>query len=134
MQAVLEHLLIREGYAVEAFGEASEAAAEQLLFPTLPVLLLVGAENGDGLYVFRTRDVPGVLAALDGDSEPSEGDLSIEFNLSAFGIHAFVPKPFGILDIVQIVHAVGDFDERRKGARRGATEGSPREESCRRRF
>jgi CheY-like chemotaxis protein len=134
VQAVLEHLLIREGYAVEAFGEASEAAPEQLLFPTLPVLLLVGAENGDGLYVFRTRDVAGVLAALDGDSEPSEGDLSIEFNLSAFGIHAFVPKPFGILDIVQIVHEVGDFDERRKGARRGATEGSPREESCRRRF
>lgn len=129
VQAVLEHLLIREGYTVEVFGEASEAAPEELPFPTPPVLLLVGAESGDGLFVFRTRDVAGVLAALDGGPEPSEGALSNGFNLSAFGIHAFLPKPFGILDILRVVHAVGDFDERKKGSRKGATEGSPREES-----
>lgn len=127
VQAVLEHLLIREGYTVEAFGGASEAAPGQLPFPTSPVLLLVGAESGDGLYIFRTRDISGVLAALDGGPEPPEGDLPNGFNLSAFGIHAFVPKPFGILDILRVVHAVGDFDERKKGSRRRAMEGSPRE-------
>lgn len=133
VQAVLEHLLIREGYTVETFGETSKAAPEQepgpLPFPTPPVLLLVGAERGDGLYVFRTREVAGVLAALNGGPEQPEGALSNGFNLSSFGIHAFIPKPFGMVDILRVVRAVGDFDERKQGSRRGATEGPPREKS-----
>jgi DNA-binding response OmpR family regulator len=109
VQAVLEHLLLREGYAVETRGDASEAALRQTPGRT-PVLLLVGAENGDGLYVFQTRDVAGVLAALLGGAEVSQCS-----NLSAFGIHAFVPKPFGIVDILRVVRAVGGFDGRKKG-------------------
>lgn len=104
VQAVLEHLLVREGYAVEACGEASGVAPGQT-----PALLLVGAGNGDGLYVFRTRDVAGVLVALTG----GEG-LSGRSHLPTFGIHAFVPKGFGIVDILRVVRAVSGFDERKK--------------------
>ncbi len=105
VQAVLEHLLIREGYAVEACSEASEVAPGRT-----PVLLLMGVEDGDGLYVFQTREVAGVLAALTKDAELSGGA-----GLAAFGIHAFVPKPFGMVDILRVVRAVGDFDGRKKG-------------------
>lgn len=119
VQAVLEHLLLREGYAVEAFGEPSKALPDPSPGLTLPILLLVGEESGDGLFVFRTRDVAGVLAALNGGPEPPpEGAPPNVSNLSAFGIHAFVPKPFGIVDILRVVRAVGDFDERKQGSPR----------------
>ena len=127
VQAVLEHLLLREGYEVEAFGEASEAAPGRTpeqgprrltTGSSPPVLLLVGAGSGDGLYVFRTRNVAGVLDTLAGDAEPSEEAVPRVSNLSVFGIHAFVPKPFGISDILRVVRAVGDFDERKKGSPR----------------
>lgn len=111
VQAVLEHLLLWEGYVVETFGEPSKALPDPSPGLTLPILLLVGEESGDGLFVFRTRDVAGVLAALNG------GPPNV-FNLSAFGIHAFVPKPFGIVDILRVVRAVGGFDERKQGSPR----------------
>lgn len=68
VQAVLEHLLIREGYAVEARAETPGAAPGRMPGLT-PVLLRVGAEDGDGLYVFQTRDVTRVLATLTEDAE-----------------------------------------------------------------
>ncbi len=125
VQAVLEHLLLREGYLVEAFGKVSEASLGQTSVLAPPVLLLVGAGNGDGLYVFRTRDVAAVLAVLDGEPEPSEAVLPAGCNLSAFGIHAFVPKPFGIVDILRVVRAVGDFDERKKEPPKRLSKGAP---------
>ena len=109
VQAVLEHLLIREGYAVEARGEAPGVAPGRMPGLT-PVLLLVGAEDGDGLYVFQTRDVAGVLATLTEGAELPGG-----LNLPVFGIHAFLPKLFGILDILRVVRAVGGFDARKQG-------------------
>jgi len=36
-------------------------------------------------------------------------------NLPVFGIHAFLPKPFGVLDILRVVRAVGGFDARKQG-------------------
>lgn len=132
VQAVLEHLLLQEGYVVEAFGEAYEAIPGQTPkqeprpAPISPVLLLVGTGSGDGLYVFRTRDVARVLVALAANTEPEPSEV-VGYrgaDLSAFGIHAFVPRPFGIADILRVVRAVGDFDERKRGSSRG----SPREE------
>jgi len=125
VQAVLEHLMLREGYLVEAFGKVSEASPGQTPVLAPPVLLLVSAGGDDGLYVFRTRDVTGVLAALDGETKPSEIVSSAGWDLSAFGIHAFVPKPFGIVDILRVVRAVGDFDERKKGPPKGLPKGAP---------
>jgi len=61
MRAVLKHLLLREGYAVEVCGEDREAAPG-------PTLLLAGAEDGSGLYMFRTRDAAGALPRLSGGS------------------------------------------------------------------
>ncbi|MBA4116564.1 MAG: hypothetical protein H0X71_09070 [Rubrobacter sp.] len=124
VQAVLEHLLLREGYLVEAFGKFSAALPGQTPVLAPPVLLLVGTGGGDGLYVFRTRDVAGVLAALDGEPELSEIVPSAGWDLSAFGIHAFVPKPFGIVDILRVIRAVGDFDERKKGPPKGLPGGA----------
>jgi DNA-binding response OmpR family regulator len=107
VQAVLEHTLLQEGYAVKTYGEAAQVTPERA-----PVLLLVGAENGEGLYVFRTHDVSGVLATL------SEGANLSGSTLSTFGIHAFLPKPFGIVDILRIICAVAGFDGRKKGSPR----------------
>jgi CheY-like chemotaxis protein len=104
VQAVLEHMLLQEGYTVKTYGEAAQVAPERA-----PVLLLVSAKEGDGLYVFRTHDVSGVLAML------SEGANLSGPTLSAFGIYAFLPKPFGIVDILRIVCAVGGFDGRKTG-------------------
>ncbi len=110
MRAVLKHLLLREGYAVEVCGEDREAAPG-------PTLLLAGAEDGSGLYMFRTRDAAGALPRLSGGV-----DLPGEPGLEAFGIHAFLPKPFGSADVLRVVWAVGGIDGRKKGPR--DTEGS----------
>ncbi len=67
VRAVLEHLLLREGYAVEVCGEGREAAPG-------PVLLLAGSEDGSGLYVFRTRDAAGILPRLSRGAD-TPGDL-----------------------------------------------------------
>lgn len=126
VQAVLEHLLLREGYAVETFRETAEAASvqekpeqgsQQAYAPFSPVLLLVSAGSGEGLYVFRTRDVPGVVAALTDDTGfEIPGVVGAgRLDLPAFGIYAFVPKPFGIADILRVVRAISGFDERKKG-------------------
>jgi CheY-like chemotaxis protein len=125
VQAVLEHALLREGYAVETFRGTAEAASEQApeqglqqaYVPISPVLVLVGAGSGEGLYVFRTRDVTGVMAALAGDAGlETPGVVGVgRLSLPAFGIHAFVPKPFGITDVLRVVRAIGGFDERKKG-------------------
>ena len=43
--------------------EVSEVAPARMPGLT-PVLFLIGAEDGEGLYVFQMRDVAGALAAL----------------------------------------------------------------------
>jgi hypothetical protein len=105
VRAVLEHLLLREGYAAEVCGENRGAAPG-------PALLLAGAEDGSGLHVFRTRDVAGALPRLSG-----RADLPGRPGLEAFGIHAFLPKPFGAADVLRVVWAVSGFDGRKKGPR-----------------
>lgn len=105
VRAVLEHLLLREGYAVEVCGEDREATPG-------PALLLAGAEDGSGLHVFRTRDVAGALPRLLGGVAPPGRP-----GLETFGIHAFLPKPFGSADVLRVVWAVGGFDGRKKGPR-----------------
>ncbi len=110
VRAALEYLLLREGYAVEVWGEDHEAAPG-------PALLLAGAEDGDGLYVFQTRDASGALPRLSGGVGLPGGPTS-----EAFGIHAFLPKPFGAADVLRVVWAVGGFDGRKKGPR--GTEGA----------
>ena len=84
-------------------GEGREAASG-------PALLLVGAEDESGLYIFRTWDAAGALSQLLG-----RADLPGVPGLKAFGIHAFLPKPFGAADALRVVWAVCGFDERKKG-------------------
>lgn len=97
VRAALEYLLVREGYAVEARDEAPQASER-------PVLVLASDEEGHGLHVFKLHGaVTGV--PRDGGSEaPPE----------ATGIRAFVPKPFGALDVLRVVRAVSGFDVRKK--------------------
>ena len=110
VQAVLEeHLLIREGYAVETHVEVSVVAPARKPGLTA-VLFLVGVEDGESLYVFQMRDVAGALAAL------TEGvGLPGSVPLPVFGIHAYTSRPFGILVILRVVRAVSGFDGRKKG-------------------
>lgn len=107
MQAVLEHLLVCEGYEVwrprKALGK-----------PLGPVLLLVGSE--DGLHVLETRDVAELLA----EALPGE-DLLYQFITRADGIHAFVPKPFGASDVLRVVWAVSGFDSRKRSPKKVAS-------------
>lgn len=104
VQAVLEHLLVCEGYEVWC----PRKALEELLGP---VLLLVGSE--EGLHVLETRDVAGILAeALPG------ADLLHRFISRADGIRAYVPKPFGASDVLRVVWAVSGFDSRKRSPRK----------------
>lgn len=89
VRAVLERLLRREGYAVEVWGGSLPPAPG-------PALVLV-AEAG-GLHVLAARDVggfspPGVEGSEDGWKPPD-------------GEHVFVPKPFGVGDVLRAVREV----------------------------
>ena len=97
---VLEYLLAREGYSVEARGEAPFAAPG-------PALMLVAAD--DGLYVFESRDAAAILEGLDPGISSS-----LEIFSGVKGIQAFVPKPFGARDVLRVVRAVRGFDGRRR--------------------
>lgn len=100
VRAVLEYLIAREGYSVEARGEAPFAAPG-------PALMLVAA--GDGLYVFESRDAASTLEDLDPGAASS-----LETLIGVRGIQAFVPKPFGAEDVLRVVRAVRGFDGRRR--------------------
>jgi hypothetical protein len=100
VRVVLEYLLAREGYTVETPGEAPFAG---------PALLLVAAEDGGGLHVFKTRNAAETLEGLSRGAHPSPGSLS-----GITGIQAFVPKPFGAGDVLRVVRAVSGFDGRRR--------------------
>ena len=102
VRAVLEYLLAREGYTVEARGEAPVAAPG-------PALLLVAAEDGSGLYVFESRNAAETLEGLPLDVRTSPETLS-----GVTGIQVFVPKPFGAGDVLRVVRAVRGFDERKR--------------------
>jgi FixJ family two-component response regulator len=99
---VLEYLLVREGYAVEAF-----ATEEPFVAVPGPALLLVAV--GDGLYVFLSEDVSETL----GGFVPGTGGSPVAFS-GATGIQAFLPKPFGVEDVLRVVKMVGGFEGRRR--------------------
>lgn len=102
VRAVLEYLLAREGYTVEARGEAPFAVPG-------PALLLVAAEDGSGLYVFESRNAAETLEGLPLDAQTSPEALS-----GVTGIQAFVPKPFGAGDVLRVMRAVSGFDGRKR--------------------
>lgn len=101
--AVLEHLLSREGYAVELLGEGSRAEPGA-------ALLLAGDAEHSGLHVFEVRDAPEALKRI------FAGEPLKDFALETGGIRAFVPVPFGSGDVLRVVRAVSGFDRRRRGA------------------
>ena len=99
LRVAIEHALMGEGYRVvdgEPFGDSEE-----------PVILFAG--DGDGLHVFEARDVAGALADLCAGSGPSRGAGS-----PALGVHAFVPRPFGVADVLRVAQVVRGFDRRRR--------------------
>lgn len=96
-RVAIEHALLREGYELVDGEGASEA----------PVLLFAGA--GDGLHVLEARDVSGALK----DILDSPGPLRRHGSV-ALGIHAFVPRPFGVADVLRVARAVEGFDCRRR--------------------
>lgn len=106
VRVVLEYLLAREGYSVEARGEAPFAAPG-------PALMLVAA--GDGLYVFESRDAAETLEGME-----SVVPSSLETLRGVTGIQAFVPKPFGAGDVLRVVRAVKGFDGRKRPRSRTA--------------
>lgn len=100
-RAAIEHALLREGYRVADPSEASGA----------PVLLFAGA--ADGLHVLEARDVTGAVTGLAGVPGVMRGRRS-----PALGIHAFVPRPFGVADVLRVARAVDVFDRRRRAPKR----------------
>lgn len=102
VRTVLEYLLGREGYAVEAF-----AAEEPLVAEPGPALLLVAA--GDGLCVFLSEDAAQTFDGFVAGGGGSPMTLS-----GATGIQAFLPKPFGVEDVLRVVRMVRGFEGRRR--------------------
>lgn len=96
-RAAIEHALLREGYRLVDGEELPEA----------PVLLFAG--DGDGLHIFEARDVAGALEGI----YAGPGTLRVEGS-PALGIHAFVPRPFGVADVLRVARAVEGFDCRRR--------------------
>lgn len=105
VRVVLEYLLTREGYAVKV-GEAP--------FPVAPgrALLLVAATDGGGLYAYVSDNAAEARAEIEPGTAGSFENLS-----GTRGIEAFLPKPFGMEDVLRVVRLVDGFDGRR--ARRG---------------
>ena len=103
VRVALEHLLLREGYSVDARGEGPFAVAG-------PALMLVGGE--DGLHVFVSQDAAGTIEGLNPGISPSLETLS-----GVTGIRAFVPKPFGAGEVLRVVRTVRGFDGRRRHTR-----------------
>lgn len=103
VRTVLEYLLTREGYAVETF-----TPGEPVVTTPGPALLLVAGDD-DGLHVFLTGNADESLGGFVTGTPSSLGTFS-----GATGIRAFLPKPFGIADVLRVVRVVGDFDGRRR--------------------
>lgn len=101
VRVVLEYLLAREGYAVEAGEEPFSVAPGR-------ALLLVSATDGSGLYAFVSENAADTLAGLISGTGRSFQTLS-----GTRGIEAFLPKPFGMEDVLRVVQVVDGFDGRR---------------------
>ena len=97
-RVAIEHALVHEGYKLVDEEEASSEA---------PVLLFAGA--GDGLHVLEARDVTGALKNIFESPGPLRSDGAV-----ALGIHAFVPRHFGVTDVLRVARAVEGFDCRRR--------------------
>ena len=106
VRAVLEYLLAREGYVVETHGEPLLAPPSAP--PGGPALLLVAAEDGDGIYVFESRDDSEILRELRLGAKSS-----LETLAGVTGMQVFLPKPFGARDVMRVVRMVSGFDGRR---------------------
>lgn len=107
VRAVLEHWLCREGYEVDCWHEVRIAESKPG-----PALMLIGAGERGGLYIFESCDAAETLEDLRNRSEPQREPWA-----SAVGIHVFIPQPFGIADVLRIVRAVGSFDGRKCNGR-----------------
>ena len=97
LRVAIEHALLGEGYELVDGPWAASGA---------PVLLFAGA--GDGLHVLKARDVAAALEGLSG------GPGALHGSSLAPGIHAFVPRPFGVADVLRVARAVNGFDCRRR--------------------
>ena len=100
----LEHLMSREGYAVELLQEGYPTASG-------PALLLAGTRDLSGLYVYKVRDVATALEKLSG------GEFLEVPHDHTEGIRAFVPIPFGSKDVLRVVRAVSEFGLRESPGR-----------------
>ena len=95
--------MVREGYLVEAGENPGD-------YPTVEpgaALLLASLPTHDGLYVLETRDLARTLESL-----ARVGEL--ELPAVATGMHAYLPRPFGVEDVLRAVRAVSGFDSRRR--------------------
>ena len=95
--------MVREGYLVETREKAGD-------YPRPgpgAALLLVSLRTDDGLYVLETGDLAGTLDML---AQVGQQELSA----AATGMHAYLPRPFGVEDVLRAVRAVSGFDGRRR--------------------
>ncbi|MGF1472772.1 MAG: hypothetical protein ACFB50_13665 [Rubrobacteraceae bacterium] len=104
ISAALEHLMVREGYAVELLERDSTVSPG-------PALLLLGDEDRSGLYVLKVRDVAAAM------KEFFAGELLENPYPRTEGIRAFLPIPFGSKDVLKVVRAVSDFGTRESPGR-----------------
>lgn len=104
VRAVIEHLLLREGYLVEV---REESAANSPPPASGPALLLVSLQAHAGLYVLKSLEPAETLESLASGGETA-------FPAAATGMHAHLPRPFGVEDVLRAVRAVSGFDGRRK--------------------
>ena len=100
--------MAREGYLVEA---REDTGGDGLGSGPGPVLLLASPRMYDGLYVLETRDLAETLRSLTGDGEPGLPAAAVA---AATGMYAYLPRPFGVEDVLRAVQAVSGFDGRRK--------------------
>ena len=100
----LEHLMNREGYAVELLQEGHSTAPG-------PALLLTEAGDRSGLYVYKVRDVATTVEKL------FEKEFLEVPHAHTESIRAFVPIPFGSKDVLRVVRAVSEFGLRESPGR-----------------
>lgn len=114
VRAVLEYLLMKEGFSVEVWREVPPATVQPG-----PALVLLAAEKLGGLCIFEVQDVSDALIDLSQDAVLLQESLG-----RAEGIWSYIPKPFGVGDVLRVVRAVSSFDARKKSPVQAFSSGS----------